>query len=193
MEWRRPSRTGRTCTFCDRHEPPGCARWACPSSWRWSRTGRTWTSSHLQPRQRDTQPFAVICCRYFKHTFIHSSCAASWRPVSPPGWMCRRKVQKGMFHCTKITPHNVLVWVFYFSFYCVSEANILEELLRLLQHMIRKKKSTSLYEPLQTDSVQTVQLFTECRMMFSFTPQYNCHYCWSLSVGGCARLCVHDF
>lgn len=74
-EWQRPSHIGRTCTSYGRRAPPGCGRWACPSSWRWRRTGHTWMSSHLWQRQVSVckSHFQFIYCCASKHTVITRS------------------------------------------------------------------------------------------------------------------------
>lgn len=102
--------------------------------------------------QRDTRPFAVICCRVTLNT--QSSHAAKPTTNFPPGLNVQAEsAKRKMFHCTKITPRNVLVWVFYLSFSRGSEVSISEELLRLLQHIIRKKKKVPHFMSLSRQTV----------------------------------------
>lgn len=111
---------------------------------------------------RDT---AVIGCRYLKdsHHAQHGDHQFPPRPDCAGG----KYKKEGFFG---LTPHNTLEQSASVSFF-----NISEELLRLLQHMIEKptKKAPPFmsHSTVTPDSVQTVQLFTECRLMFSFTPQ----------------------
>lgn len=116
-EWQRPSHTGRTCTSYGRRAPPGCGRWACPSSWRWRRIGRTWMSSHLWQGWRN------ICKSHFQLSIVgplntQSSRTARGEPISP-GRLCGQRNTKRGISLHQTTPNNVFrkvwFWVFFFS------------------------------------------------------------------------------
>lgn len=185
MEWQRPSRTGHTCTSYGRRAPPGCGRWACPFSWRCCRTGRTWMSSHLQQGQRN------IGESHFQLPIVvpvntRSLRTARGEPISPGRLSGQKNKKSGIRRAQTMVFRKV--WFCSFlnrsSFYCASVAVISGETVNQTtlpyvsserQMVVKKKKKKTclilIITPLQTDSTQTQsQLFTECSLMFSFTP-----------------------